>query len=79
MASTDRSALLALFRSTGGASHWRDNTNWNTDAELSRWYGVFVNDEGRVDELWLDENNLQGGSNLLRRQACSLTCRHLCR
>lgn len=60
MASTDRSALLALFRSTGGADAWHASTNWDTDAELSLWHGVGVNEEGRVVALWLDGNNLQG-------------------
>ncbi|CAN0182444.1 unnamed protein product, partial [Ectocarpus fasciculatus] len=59
MASTDRAALLALFRSTRG-SGWKNSNNWNTDAPLSRWYGVRVDDEGRVVKLLLNDNNLQG-------------------
>ncbi|CAN0347661.1 unnamed protein product, partial [Ectocarpus fasciculatus] len=59
MASTDRAALLALFRSTRG-SGWKNSNNWNTTAPLSEWYGVHVDGEGRVVMLLLDDNNLQG-------------------
>ncbi|CAM9789641.1 unnamed protein product [Ectocarpus sp. 8 AP-2014] len=59
MASTDREALIALFRSTGGAG-WRRRGNWGTDAELATWDGVEVNVQGRVVELGLANNNLQG-------------------
>ena len=59
MASTDRAALLALFRSTHG-SGWKNSNNWNTTAPLSEWYGVYVDHEGRVVKLWLPDNNLQG-------------------
>lgn len=59
MASTDRAALLALIRSTGGAK-WGNKDNWGTDADLSRWYGVRVNHQGRVVQLDLSLNNLEG-------------------
>ncbi|CAN0178393.1 unnamed protein product, partial [Ectocarpus fasciculatus] len=59
MASTDRAALLALFRSTRG-SGWKNSNNWNTDAPLWRWHGVEVDDEDRVVGLFLQDNNLQG-------------------
>lgn len=59
MASTDRDALVALFRSTGGAN-WKRKTNWETDAELSQWHGVEVNNQGRVVELSMVNNNLRG-------------------
>ncbi|CAN0352184.1 unnamed protein product, partial [Ectocarpus sp. 6 AP-2014] len=36
MISTDREALVALFRSTGGAG-WRRRDNWDTDADLATW------------------------------------------
>lgn len=58
MASTDRDVLLVLYRSTGGVD-WEENTNWNTDATLSEWYGVGINGQGRV-KLSLGFNNLQG-------------------
>lgn len=59
MASMDCDALVALYRSTGGAN-WADKDNWDTGAELSRWYGVEVNDQGRVVIQDLRNNNLQG-------------------
>ncbi|CAM9716461.1 unnamed protein product, partial [Ectocarpus sp. 12 AP-2014] len=58
MSSEDRAALVALFRSTGG-TRWHQKACWDTDADLSRWYGVEVNDHGRVVELILNYNNLQ--------------------
>ena len=59
MASSDRAALVALYRSTGG-TRWKQNRNWDTDAGLSQWHGVQVNHEGRVVHLLLEDNNLQG-------------------
>lgn len=67
MASADRLALAALFRSTNGIG-WTTNCHWDTDAELSRWEGVRLNEAGRVVELSLSRNNLVGaykmGSNM---------------
>ncbi|CAM9966555.1 unnamed protein product, partial [Ectocarpus sp. 13 AM-2016] len=60
MVSTDRDALVALYNATGGA-RWGSNTNWKTTAPLSEWYGVIVNDQGRVVELLLVNNNLKVG------------------
>lgn len=59
MASTDRYALVALYLSTGGAG-WFKSDDWDTDAGLSTWFGVEVNDHGRVVRLFLKNNNLQG-------------------
>ena len=59
MASTDRVALGALFRSTGGES-WNRKDNWMTDAELATWHGVDVDDQGRIVALGLSTNNLRG-------------------
>ncbi|CAM9474636.1 unnamed protein product [Ectocarpus fasciculatus] len=59
MPQTDRDALVALYDATGG-SNWTKNGNWNTDADLSKWYGIFVNDQGRVVGVHLVANNLQG-------------------
>ena len=57
--SGDRDALMALHRSTGGG-RWRKSVNWGTDAPLRDWWGVRVDDAGRVTELRLDNNNLRG-------------------
>eukprot|EP00752_Nemacystus_decipiens_P017216 g15424.t1 len=56
---TDRAALSALFRSTGGAE-WRRKDNWDTGADLSRWFGVKVDAQGRVVRLALVGNFLRG-------------------
>ena len=49
---TDRAALVEVYRATGGAG-WTDNTNWLTSAPLGDWYGVEVNQDGRVTRLRL--------------------------
>ncbi|CAN0035282.1 unnamed protein product [Ectocarpus sp. 12 AP-2014] len=59
MASADRDALITLFHETRGA-YWRDKGNWGTSEGLGTWYGVDVNDEGRVVKLSLYNNNLEG-------------------
>eukprot|EP00752_Nemacystus_decipiens_P013632 g12085.t2 len=58
MASAERDGLEVLFRLTGGDS-WKEKAKWATDAELSTWHGVTVED-GRVTVLYLDDNNLRG-------------------
>ncbi|CAN0193133.1 unnamed protein product [Scytosiphon promiscuus] len=60
MAPTDRAALVALFKATGGAN-WYKRRNWNTDGDLSLWHGVEVRG-GRVVGLSLGDNNLRGVS-----------------
>ena len=55
----DRAALEAFYRATGG-DDWDDNTNWLSDEPLGGWYGVEVNDSGRVRYLELRNNNLTG-------------------
>lgn len=59
MASTDRDILLALYRSTNGPN-WDNNTNWDTDVDVNLWYGVKLNDQGRVVKLALNFNSLVG-------------------
>jgi hypothetical protein len=56
---SDRLALEALFKSTGGAD-WTDKGGWMTDAELGDWHGVTVDEEGRVIKLELETNGLAG-------------------
>ena len=56
---SDRLALDALFKSTGGAD-WTNKAGWMTDAELGDRHGVTVNAEGRVIALDLSENGLAG-------------------
>ena len=52
-------ALHALYNSTGGAN-WTNNDNWLTSAPLSDWRGIETDDEGRVTEIYLIGNNLDG-------------------
>ena len=56
---SDRLALEAFFKSTGGAD-WYEKEGWMTDAELEDWFGVWVDEEGRVIRLELPWNNLAG-------------------
>ncbi|MCY3554171.1 MAG: Ig-like domain-containing protein [Gemmatimonadetes bacterium] len=55
----DRAALVALFNGTGGPG-WTLATNWSSDAPLDEWKGVTTDAEGRVIELALDRNGLEG-------------------
>ena len=59
MSSPDRAALVTLYHATGGAN-WIDHTSWLSDAPLGEWYGVTVNDDGRVLEVRLGSNGLVG-------------------
>lgn len=58
-AETDRDALIAFYNATGGPN-WINKTNWCSDKPLNEWYGVITNSNGRLSELNLDFNNLQG-------------------
>ena len=42
-AETDRAALVAVHRTTGGDG-WTNNDNWLSDAPLGDWYGVETNE-----------------------------------
>ncbi len=54
-----RAPLEALYRSVGGEA-WTSSHNWLTDAPLSQWYGVQVDDKGEVVSLDLSNNDLTG-------------------
>ena len=49
---TDRMALEAVYRATGG-ENWTHRDNWLEDVPLREWYGVEVNGGGRVTRLRL--------------------------
>ena len=51
-AATDRAALEAVYRATGG-DHWTNNDDWLSAAPLGDWYGVGTNEQGRVIGLRL--------------------------
>ena len=54
-----RAALIALYDATDGPN-WTNRTNWLSDEPLEHWYGVTTDDDGRVTQLLLRENNLNG-------------------
>ena len=56
---TDREALVALYNASGGPN-WSDNENWLSDLPIGEWAGVTTNDNGRVTELSLHNNQLSG-------------------
>ena len=56
---SDREVLVALYDVTGGPD-WTHNENWRTDAPLGDWYGVEVDDQGRVITLEFVRNRLTG-------------------
>ena len=51
-AETDRAALVAVYRATGGVD-WTNNANWLSDRPLEDWYGVETDEQGRVTGLRL--------------------------
>ena len=55
----ERAALIALFQATEGAS-WVKRDNWHSGASIATWYGVTTDENGRVTELTLAGNNLNG-------------------
>ena len=58
-AETDREALVALYNATNGGN-WSQNDNWLSDEPVSEWYGVEVDEDGRVTGLYLSGNNMIG-------------------
>ncbi len=57
--STDRAALTALYEATNGAG-WKNSRHWLNDVPLTLWYGVNTDADGRVTELRLGDNDLEG-------------------
>lgn len=58
-ATTDREALVALYQATDG-DNWTNNRNWLDDAPVGTWHGVTTNQDNRVVELDLSDNELRG-------------------
>ena len=56
---SDRDALKQLYEAAEGDG-WTEARNWLTNAPLDRWHGVTTNRDGRVTELDLSENELNG-------------------
>ena len=55
----DREALEALYHATGGPN-WTNNTNWLSTAPVSEWYGIQIDENGRVFSIDLSNNGLRG-------------------
>ena len=55
----DYEALMAIYIATGG-DNWITNTNWGDTCDVCTWYGIQCNEEGRVVNLFLPQNNLKG-------------------
>lgn len=57
--SKDEAALAAFYAAMDG-SRWSNNENWLSARPVGDWYGVTADSEGRVRELVLDRNGLNG-------------------
>ena len=57
--SPDRAVLVTFYEATGGPQ-WTRDTNWLSDRPLDEWFGVTTDDDERVMELVLSDNNLTG-------------------
>lgn len=55
----ERKALVKMFESMGG-KNWKHKEGWCSDLPLDQWYGVSLNEKGRVEALQLKWNNLVG-------------------
>ena len=55
----EREDLARLYEAMGG-DNWRNSANWLTDAPLSSWYGIQVDEDGRVVSIDLRGNGLSG-------------------
>ena len=58
-AETDRTVLELFYERTEGRK-WKNRENWMTEAPLDEWYGITTNAQGRVTEINLDQNDIEG-------------------
>ena len=56
---SERDIVMALYDATYGPN-WTNNENWLTDRPLGEWFGIEVDDQGRVIRLNLSRNRLKG-------------------
>ena len=56
---TDRAVLVAFYNATDGAN-WEKNDKWLSEAPIGKWYGVTADASGRVIDLNLQDNKLNG-------------------
>lgn len=54
-----RVALMSIFDATNGPL-WSDKTNWGSDLNVEEWNGVYVDEEGYVVRLKLNNRGLEG-------------------
>ena len=52
----ERAVLEEWYRLDG--NNWEDSENWCSDLPLNEWYGVNTNENGKITDLYLDNNNL---------------------
>lgn len=52
--------ILEIFYNATDGPNWTNDTNWVTDAPLSKWHGVQTDADGRVTRIWLADNGLAG-------------------
>lgn len=57
--SSDRYALVEFYYATDGR-RWKNNSNWLSAEPLDQWYGVTTDEDGRVTELSLANNGVEG-------------------
>ena len=57
--SPDRGPLAAIYHGLAGPD-WLNSANWLTDAPVWEWHGVTADKKGRVTELDLSNNGLEG-------------------
>ena len=58
---TNRVALVELFgATTRPGHHWKNDTNWMSDARYRLWYGISVDQGGNVQVVDLTNNELEG-------------------
>ena len=72
----DRAVLETLYNSTGGAD-WTNKANWLSDRPIREWYGVTTDANGRVNGLYLWENQLTGPIPAGLGRLTNLTALHL--
>ena len=55
----EREALIAIYKALDG-DNWAYNENWCSNKPVGEWCGVKTDYEGRVQVLWIDNNNISG-------------------
>ena len=55
----DREALIEIYKAANG-DQWEWNNNWCSDEPISKWDGVYTNEQGRCIIISLSDNNLSG-------------------